>query len=280
MNKTVLPRLAVVLAVMVLASPRFSWAQANLENPAPSSSQSGIGIVSGWKCTGGTLTFTVDNGPPAQLAYGTSRLDTQSVCGHSKTGFAFLINWNLLGNGQHTLRAFDNGVQFASVTFNVTTLGTEFLTGVSGSFELQDFPQPGKSVTVRWQQSAQNFVITGVGPGGDGGGGGDGPITCSGPHSISGLTYGSETLFTDLGSSCFLRIKVTNPTSVTKAFDFGFDAFNAAGSGIAFTVLGGILPPNSTASFVGIWVTPSAKSISCSAIASCSFDPALSSVGP
>ncbi len=164
-HPVILPRLAMVLVTLTLAFsvPRSPWAQANLENPAPGSSQSGIGIVSGWKCTGDILTFTIDNGPPAQLAYGTSRLDTQSVCSDSNNGFAFLINWNLVGNGQHTLRAFDNGVQFASSTFTVITFGTEFLKGANGIFTLQHFPQMGKNISIQWQESLQNFVIAGLG---------------------------------------------------------------------------------------------------------------------
>src|SRR5713226_4349061 len=121
--------LSSMLVGLSLLCPGFAWAQANLENPANGSFQSSIGLVSGWKCTAGNLTFTIDNGPPAQLVYGSSRLDTQSVCGHSNTGFAYLINWNLAGDGQHTIQVFDNGVQFASATFTVKTLGHEFLSG-------------------------------------------------------------------------------------------------------------------------------------------------------
>src|ERR1700675_1262909 len=92
--------LLLVLAALVLgfAVPQLAGAQATLENPAPNSFQSGIGIVSGWKCTRGTLTFTIDNGPAAQLAYGTSRLDTAGTCkDDGNNGFAYLINWNLAG---------------------------------------------------------------------------------------------------------------------------------------------------------------------------------------
>jgi hypothetical protein len=66
-----------ILAVCSLFVPAVVFAQASLETPAPDSFQSGIGYVRGWKCTAGTLTFTLDNGPPAQLSYGSSRADTQ-----------------------------------------------------------------------------------------------------------------------------------------------------------------------------------------------------------
>jgi hypothetical protein len=103
--------------------------------------------------------LSFDGGPQIQAAYGTSREDTRSVCGKANTGFGLLFNWNLLGNGVHTIRALADGVQFASATFTVTTLGTEFLRGASGRFTLQNFPRTGASVTVQWQESTQNFVI-------------------------------------------------------------------------------------------------------------------------
>lgn len=61
--------------------------------------------------------------------YGTERRDTTSVCGDSKNGFFLPFNWNLLGNGMHTVRAIADGVEFDSATFTVTTPGTGFLRG-------------------------------------------------------------------------------------------------------------------------------------------------------
>ncbi len=202
----VLLRLALALAVLVLGSaiPQFLWADVGvLENPPPNSFQSGIGIVSGWKCTAGNLTFTIDNGPSAQLVYGTSRLDTRSVCGHSNTGFAYLINWNLAGNGQHTIRVYDNGVQFVQATFTATTLGTEFLHSASGRYILPNFPLPGVDVSIRWQESAQNFVLDGVRSGG-GGGGGSCPGLITGPYD---LLEGAQ-IFANNGQ--FLGVITTN----------------------------------------------------------------------
>ncbi|HKA55822.1 MAG TPA: hypothetical protein VKJ47_19390 [Candidatus Binatia bacterium] len=137
-----------------------SWAQQGaLETPGPGAFHSGVGYVRGWKCTAGVLTFTIDNGPAAPLSYGSSRADTQGVCGHSDTGFIAQENWNLAGGGRHTIRVFDNGQQFASADFTVTTLGGEFLTDLSGRCDLRGFPHPGKEVSLRWQESDQNFLI-------------------------------------------------------------------------------------------------------------------------
>lgn len=131
----------------------------SLENPGGASFQSGIGVISGWVCSAGQITLTIDGGAPFPAAYGTSRTDTVSICGDANNGFGRLINWNLLGSGTHTVRAFADGMQFGEATFTVTTLGTNFLTGVTGQYLLPDFA--GKDVTVRWQEGQQNFVIVG-----------------------------------------------------------------------------------------------------------------------
>lgn len=53
--------------------------------------------------------------------YGAERRDTTSVCGDSKNGFVLPFNWNLLGDGTHTVRALADGIEFDSATFTVTT---------------------------------------------------------------------------------------------------------------------------------------------------------------
>jgi hypothetical protein len=138
--------------------PSLTPATGVLENPPEGGFVSGINLISGWKCTAGTLTFTIDDGPPGALVYGSSRGDTP--CDNINNGFVVLWNWNLLGAGQHTIRVFDNGVQFAQATFTVTTLGQEFLTGASGTYLLPNFA--GHNVIVQWQESLQNFVIVGT----------------------------------------------------------------------------------------------------------------------
>lgn len=149
---------------LALTTPPLLWGQANLENPSSGSYQSGISLVSGWKCTAGTITVTFDNGPPVQVLYGSTREDTRGVCGDANNGFGLLWNWNLLGEGIHTIRAYDSSIQFASATFTVGTLGTEFLSGASAHPRILDFPQQGLSTFLRWQEGQQNFAITGVCP--------------------------------------------------------------------------------------------------------------------
>ena len=132
-----------VLFLLSVVSVPHVWAQATLENPQPDSFQSGIGIISGWACNARRIEITFDGGARQATAYGTSRGDTRQVCGDTDNGFGLLFNWNLLGDGVHTVVAYADGVEFASTTVIVTTLGQEFLRGVSDSYTLSDFPDPG-----------------------------------------------------------------------------------------------------------------------------------------
>ena len=125
-------------------------------------------MVSGWVCDAEEIIvqFDFEDGRSLRLpaAVGTLRTDTVGVCGHDKTGFGLLWNWNILGDGWHTVRAFaDNEAEpFSWSTVFVTTFGEEFARGLSGEFEVEDFPSAGQSVMVEWRQEQQNFVITGV----------------------------------------------------------------------------------------------------------------------
>jgi hypothetical protein len=107
-----------------------------LENPANNSHMSGLSVASGWKCTAGTITVQFDSFPPLVAGYGITRTDTQKECGDSNNGFGLLFNFNLLGDGIHTMKVFDNGVQFGASTFTITTLGEPFRTGLSKCREL------------------------------------------------------------------------------------------------------------------------------------------------
>ena len=140
-----------------------------LENPQPGSFQSGIGVISGWVCEAEEITIEFQNGVTGEVSSttagsGTSRADTMAACGDDNNGFSLLFNWNLLGDGLHTVRALADGEEFANVTVTVSSLSGEFMTGMSGAFPLPDFPSAGQETTVEWEESLQNFVITGVEP--------------------------------------------------------------------------------------------------------------------
>ena len=64
--------------------------------------------------------------------------------GRADVGFGLLFNWNLLGDGEHTVRALADGVEFARATFTVTTLGDEFVRGASGATPPRRLPHRGR----------------------------------------------------------------------------------------------------------------------------------------
>ena len=138
----------------------ITFVQGYLENPGADSFQSGVGILSGWVCEAAVVEIEL-NGMPQEAAYGTERRDTASVCRDTDNGFGLLFNWNLLGDGEHTVVALVDGVELGRATVTVTTLGQEFLRDVTGTCEAADFPSPGEHVTLVWQQNSQNFVIAG-----------------------------------------------------------------------------------------------------------------------
>src|SRR5262249_42593142 len=144
----------------------------------------------------GALTFTINNDSahPAPLSYGSLRGDTQSVCGHPNTGFAALWNSGLVAQDQPrtiTISVFDNGVQFGQATVTVAaSLGSPFVTGLSATTQVDNFPGPGQDTTLQWQQSAQNFVISSVeGSGGAG-------ICATQTGTVTNFLTGNQTIFT------------------------------------------------------------------------------------
>ena len=160
---TALALLGLVL-LAVLGWPLGTLAQplGQLENPGPHSFQSGIGVISGWVCEAEQVEIEL-NGEAQPAAYGTERLDTQGVCGDTDNGFGLLFNWNLLGAGEHDVVAYVDEEELGRATVQVTTVGegaeAEFLRGAAGECAVEDFPGPGETVTLEWQERLQNFVI-------------------------------------------------------------------------------------------------------------------------
>jgi hypothetical protein len=147
------------------------------------------------------LTAAIDGGTAFFIPYGSARGDTQGVCNDSDNGFGLLINWNLFGNGTHTIRLLDGGTEFASATFTVQTLGEEFLTGLNKSVNVPNFPGPGQTTTFSWSQAAQNLVVTGLTGGGGSGG------TCTTKSQLMRDVSGDE-----------FTIQITNPCSGGQLF--------------------------------------------------------------
>lgn len=133
--------------------------QGRLENPSPDSSVSGISTISGWVCTASQIALLIDGAITVIAPYGSPRGDTESVCGRVNTGFGLLVNWNNLSPGSHQVIALADGVEIGRSTVTVSTFGTDFLRGASGTYTV---PFNDRNVTLQWQESLQNFVISGV----------------------------------------------------------------------------------------------------------------------
>ena len=140
-------------------------AQGVLEIPAPKSTQTGIGIFSGWHCTANRIELQIDNDPPLLAGSRTERVDTLPVCGRSDTGFSLLFNYNRLrsdafGGAVHHVTALADGQPFASAEFFITHFGVEMLTGRTARYTLPNFPDIGAASSVTWDEDKQNFSIT------------------------------------------------------------------------------------------------------------------------
>lgn len=157
-------RLFATLSFLLSSTPLWAQLTFVFENPADTATVSGISLISGWKCTAGPLTVGFDGNTTTtyQVAYGTIREDTLANCGDTNNGFGFLFNWGRLSNGPHTVQLYENGAEIANIAVTVTRYGVEFLTGVTNSTLVADFPTAGKTATLTWQEGQQNFVVSEV----------------------------------------------------------------------------------------------------------------------
>ena len=147
---------------LTLCVPSLTLAQltATLEIPDDGDTLSGIGVISGWKCEAeGDITVRLDGGIPIKMVYGSERGDTRRPCGDADNGFLAIFNWSLLLDGEHTAVAYDNGVEFARSTFEVATLGEEFLTDADVRVRVPNFPAPGETTWFRWVEGTQHLEI-------------------------------------------------------------------------------------------------------------------------
>ena len=131
----------------------------NAESPRQDSIQSGVGLIRGWVCEAELIEVQINDGARKVAAYGTSREDTRASCGDADNGYAVIMTWSQLGLGQHTARIIVDDVVVSEVDFEVAGFEDGFRKGLEGEYELNDFPVWGESVVVRWDESAQNFVI-------------------------------------------------------------------------------------------------------------------------
>ena len=177
MRKTIAV-VCMAIAGVLAAAP--SWA-AVLGNPGAGRLYSGIGVISGWKCqANGKITVeflnTADErvvirggriSNPVPLVYGTERTDVRDKgqClenADDNVGLVAIWNWGELGDGTYTAVAYDNGVEFDRSTFTVGSTGEEFLQGAMRQHLLENFPVPGETTILEWNESTQHFEIRGM----------------------------------------------------------------------------------------------------------------------
>ncbi len=230
-----------LLGFMVLL-PSLAHA-ATLEIPGNGAKLSGVSVISGWKCEAGNLTIVFnDDGTHIPLLYGTERTDVRAngQCldnDHDNVGFVAIWNWGNLGDGEHTAIAYDDGVEFARSAFTVTTPGVGFLTGASKEITVEDFPNPGDTTVLEWNQGTQHFEIVDFM--------GSGPFECmegltlhpgemcSGSINFAGQEIGFTVTVDATGQAC---VEVTGVTlqggdpcfDTTEDFDRAFGTFGAA----------------------------------------------------
>ena len=163
----------------------------SLDEPAPNSFRSGIGILRGWVCNAGTrgvqirLTNTRTNSVTRITApNGTDRgdVDTQRLCGSraSSVGFAVQFNYNLLPAGEYTAEAWIGtgrseeriglDEEGQTNTFEIVRIAEdEFLTDAELGLgpdddpiecEVPNFPPNTRQrVILGWDEASQNFQI-------------------------------------------------------------------------------------------------------------------------
>jgi len=152
-----------ILASALCSTIHLSFAQGNLENPVAGSTESGIGVISGWYCTATNITVTVDGASLGKAGSGTSRGDTASTCGRSNTGYALLFNYNDLTPGSHNISVFADNQLLETRQFNtVRSGGVPFATGLVSGWSLSNFPSAGETASIDWSQAKQSFVVTSI----------------------------------------------------------------------------------------------------------------------
>jgi hypothetical protein len=134
--------------------------KALIELPSAGSTQSGIGLISGWACVADRVEMSINGGAKIKLSGESPRADLGPVCGHDRAGFGTLLNFNNLGNGSHTIQLYVKGVAIGEPTrFNVVVPIGEFARGLRKEVTVPDFPATGKSSVIDWREAEQNFGI-------------------------------------------------------------------------------------------------------------------------
>lgn len=133
-----------------------------LGTPVDLSTVSGVGVISGYHCSSKDIDVYIDGTWAGKAGAGTRLLGTQGVCGRTDTGYSILYNFNNLTNGMHVITVSADGIPLDSHTvWTFRSGGIPWLTNVSRTITVPDFPTAGRTAILEWVQSYQNFLITG-----------------------------------------------------------------------------------------------------------------------
>jgi len=176
-----LASLLLVCATPVLAEITFS-----IEEPAPDSTRSGIGLISGWAVSDrGVVSVEafIDGVSLGDLPYGSARGDVAAVFpdipGSENSGWSMKWAFSISGEGEHTLRVVDTeeggGTAEKEVVFNVVKFDSEFISdpeSVITSGATVTSPEDGRlviagarvedevvDIELSWDTPSQQFLI-------------------------------------------------------------------------------------------------------------------------
>lgn len=166
---------AVVLIILSQYAKAAESPSVVVDVPQSGSVQSGIGLVHGWVCGGGTVWVDIDGVPFARVTADAPRWDVARAfpeCGPS-SGFGLPMNWGNLSPGPHSL-----GINGVEVSFHVGGFGgylesdqidfsqATLAAGFDGTFWLYGVTANGQenNLLYRWEPSIQGLSVLSVEP--------------------------------------------------------------------------------------------------------------------
>ncbi|MBI2624161.1 hypothetical protein HYW67_01545 [Candidatus Parcubacteria bacterium] len=138
------------------------------------------------------------------------------------------------------------------------------------------YPPGTYAVRFEWNPLANVLMPISATPVGGGGGSTGGHVGVE----LNGVVIEAESLTPGYFSGCLLQLRVRNRTGQLKSIGFTFNAFNAAGTGIGFTIASGIVSANGVVTLEGGWAGLSGTLLSCSQIARYELDRSISYAYP
>lgn len=166
---------AVILIVLAQYAKADTAPGLVVDVPQPGSIQSGIGLIHGWVCGGGTVWVDIDGVPFARVTADAPRWDVARAfpeCGPA-SGFGLPMNWKNLSTGPHSLSVngidvpfqvggFGGYLESDQIDFSQATLAP----GFDATFWLYGVHVEGQETNAlyRWEPSVQGLSVLSVEP--------------------------------------------------------------------------------------------------------------------